>query len=85
MFARSQVNCLECRRTYVPLAKDIIRNWNREYLFEPDWLHDHEWAIDRVYQDNCKFCSPECLEKSHVRVIAFELERTRHKKYGKNR
>jgi len=80
-----QTMCLECHTPYVPLAKDIIQDWNRQDNPSEDWLTDTAWAVDRVFQDHCKFCSPECLEKSHVRVIAFELDRIRYKNYGKRR
>jgi hypothetical protein len=85
LLAPIQVGCVECRQSFVPCSKDLIRSWEREFNRDAEWLHDIDWAIDRVYQDNLHYCSPECMEKSHVRQAVFELERTRHKSRGKYR
>lgn len=83
--APRQVKCLECGTTFVPVSKYTIRQLDKEDTVERDWLTSHEWAIDRVYQENLLFCTVECLEKSYLRQLSFEIERIQHKHSGKYR
>lgn len=83
MLAASQSTCLECRVRFVGLSKDAIKLWADEL----DWLDVPavHWAGDRVYQQNIRFCSPECARDHEAREVALEIERIRAKNYGKYR
>jgi len=85
MFAAHQSKCFECRTSFVGLSKDVIRLWPVGDIIASDWLADVNWAVDRTYQENIKFCSTDCLVKYRTREALAEIDRLRHKNYGKRK
>jgi len=85
MFAPLQPICLECRCQFVPFHRDAILLWSQEEPLIDDWLSSTNWAADRVYQQNVRYCSAECAQTAYLRAAEFELEREKHKLYGKRR
>lgn len=71
MFASSQQHCLNCAQSFLPFSKDMIRVWDMDLQEEEDWLTSRNWAIDRLYQDNLKYCSPNCIEAAYLRHQTF--------------
>jgi len=85
MLAPTQTKCLECGVVFIGLSKDITREWaNGEFLGD-EWLTARNWASDRVYQQNIRFCAADCAAKHFQREAMFEAERIRHKTHGKYR
>jgi hypothetical protein len=80
-----QVKCFECHVAYVPYSKDLYRQQCVWLDGKEDWLSMQDWIADRSFQANMKFCSPKCKLDWDLRETEFELERHRHKNYGKRK
>lgn len=85
MLAPSQHKCLFCGSQFVPYGKDMIRWWQVELSID-DWLFSAEWAVDRLYQDNTRYCSVECLDAARAREALAQLKTTNvYKRYGRSK
>ena len=62
MFAPKQHMCTFCGVEFVPLSKDTVRMWAQEFQMDRAWLDSSNWAIERMHQENLKYCSPTCVE-----------------------
>jgi len=85
MLAPVQVRCLECRVSYVPYSKDLYREQFVWWMGEGNWRELQQWAADRAFQSGMKFCCPNCQLTSDTRKESIEIERRRHKNYGKRK
>ena len=84
LFAANQSACRMCRVQFVPLHRDVIQEWERDFAREQDWLAPQSWAVDRVYQENLAFCSPDCEGdyEAHMRdVVIQEVKERLRRKY----
>jgi hypothetical protein len=70
MFAPSQQKCVFCQEKFVPIAVDVIRLWEQGFAEEHGLFEPVNWAVDRVYQENLKYCSPECATASELAAVA---------------
>jgi len=74
MFAPVQAKCSTCGTAFVPLSKDIIREWDREFELDDDWLSTRNWAIDRIYQEQLHSCSVDCHQAMVARMKVLEIQ-----------
>jgi len=75
MFAPCSERCMLCGVFFVPLSKDIIRSWEDDFHREADWLAPQGWAVDRIYRENLKYCSPACVDKAEENARARLVEK----------
>jgi len=85
LLAPVQVKCLECHTSYVPYSKDLYRQQCVWIDNDGSWVAAQDWIADRSFQANMKFCNPKCMLTYETRKAEFEIDRLRHKNYGKRK
>lgn len=82
LFAAQQAKCWNCGDKFVPYSKESIRLWSDE---APDWLclpSDVNWAADRTYQENLRFCCTACMYDHYAKEELSGIRRETHKILG---
>lgn len=85
LFAPIQAKCWECGVKFVPYSKESIRLWDVD---DVDWLampSSVNWAVDRTYQENLRFCSTACMYTKYAKDEIAGIKRSPRKHSGKHK
>lgn len=83
LFAPVQGKCWHCGISFVPYAKESIALWHENDDAPIATKADENWATDRTYQENLRYCSTRCLYKKEAQDLAAGLKKPNRKPYHK--